>query len=93
MKRGVIPLAEEALHQLVGTALTDGDFCRRLLSQPREILGSFDLSPEEIAAIMRIKARSLEEFSRELNSWLEEQHALNGHRSRAPHRNGEGRSL
>lgn len=53
-----------ALQILIGTALTDRNFCRALLNGSRgRILQSYPLSPQEVEIIMAIRADTLEEFA------------------------------
>jgi hypothetical protein len=57
-----------ALQVLIGTALTDRDFCRALLNGSRgKILRTFPLTPQEIDIIMDIRADTLEEFAGQLH--------------------------
>jgi hypothetical protein len=56
---------------IVGTALTDATFRKDLLNGSRlRVLQSFDLTGEELEAIMAIRADSLDEFAGALHSLL-----------------------
>lgn len=56
---------------VVGTALTDSTFRKDLLNgSRRRVLQAFDLSGEEVEAIMAIRAESLDEFAGALHSLL-----------------------
>jgi hypothetical protein len=64
-------MSRMALHVLVGTALTDPDFCDRLLNGGRPtLLAEFDLTAEEREAVLPIEAGSLSEFATRLEEWL-----------------------
>jgi hypothetical protein len=56
---------------VVGTALTDNTFRKDLLNgSRRRVLQSFDLTGEEVEAIMGIRADSLDEFAGALHTLL-----------------------
>jgi hypothetical protein len=56
---------------VVGTALTDTTFRKDLLNgSRRRVLQSFDLTGEEVEAIMAIRAESLDEFAGALHTLL-----------------------
>lgn len=56
---------------VIARAVTDADFRERLLEQPDEILGDFDLSMAEIEALKHLDKSVLSEFSEKLmaESW------------------------
>jgi len=61
-----------ALQILVGTALTDPQFCHDLLNGRRRIiLSQFDLTEEERKAVLAVKAESIQDFAAQLCEWLE----------------------
>jgi hypothetical protein len=65
-------MSSMALQILVGTALTDGGFCERLLNGSRHnLLTDFDLTDEERQAVLGISAASIQEFAARLCEWLE----------------------
>lgn len=69
-----------ALNILVGTALTDTRFCERLLNGScRTLMADFDLDDEERRAVMKIRAKSIQEFAAELSASLD-LWAAEGHR-------------
>lgn len=56
---------------VVGTALTDTTFRKALLNgSRRRVLQSFDLTGEEVEAIMAIRADSLDEFAGAMHSLM-----------------------
>jgi hypothetical protein len=56
---------------VVGTALTDTTFRKDLLNgSRRRVLQTFDLTGDEVEAIMAIRAESLDEFAGALHSLL-----------------------
>lgn len=60
------------LQLLVGTALTDSDFCDTLLNGERHVLlAKFDLTEEEQHIIQTIRANSIEEFAMQLAEQLQ----------------------
>jgi len=63
-------MAHEALQAVVGTAIVDSTFRRNLLDRSPEALRRFELSPEESAAVLRIQARTMDGFARELHGWI-----------------------
>ena len=65
----------ERLQAIVGTALVDSSFRRRLLGGSYEVLNAFDLTPQEMSAVKMIRADSLQEFASELHQWMVRQTA------------------
>ncbi len=63
-------MSHEQVEVVVGTAVIDGDFRRRLLTNPSSVVQDFALTVEESRAIESIRARSLEEFARKLRRSL-----------------------
>ncbi len=64
-------MPNRSFQAIVGTALTDTTFRKDLLNgSRRRVLQSFDLTHEEIEAIMAIRASSLDEFASALHSLL-----------------------
>jgi hypothetical protein len=67
-------MAQTALHTLVGTALTDPEFCHDLLNGRRAaLLTKFDLTDEEREFVLFIEAESIQEFAARLCEWLKVQ--------------------
>jgi len=63
-----------ALQILVGTALTDPQFCHDLLNgRRRTILSQFDLTEEERKAVLGVEAESIQDFAAQLCEWLKAQ--------------------
>ncbi len=59
------------LNRLLGCALLDPDFLRRVLSAERSVaLQAFKLSPKERSTILASRANTLTELSRELTATL-----------------------
>jgi len=70
-------MAHMALQILVGTALTDPQFCHDLLNgRRRTLLGQFDLTEEEREAVLGVEAESIQEFAAQLWHWLTAQENL-----------------
>ena len=63
-------MAHEALQAIVGTAIVDSTFRHSLLNRSPEALRRFELTPEESAAVLRINAKTIEGFARELHGWI-----------------------
>jgi len=63
-------MAYENLQAVVGTAIVDSTFRRRLLNRSLEALKPFDLSSEEVDAIRSIHADTFEGFASALNRWI-----------------------
>jgi hypothetical protein len=67
-------MAQMTLHTLVGTALTDPDFCHDLLNGRRPtLLTKFDLTDEEREFVLFIEAESIQAFAAQLCEWLKAQ--------------------
>lgn len=60
----------ETLQAIVGTAIVDSSFRRNLLDRSPDALRSFELTPEESAAIAAIKAKTFQGFAKELHGWI-----------------------
>ncbi len=61
----------ESLQAVVGTAVIDTGFRRALLNgQRRQVVQSFNLTNEELDAVMAIRAKSLEQFAGQLDLWI-----------------------
>jgi len=73
-------MSQMALHALVGTALTDPQFCNDLLNGKRHtVLAKFDLTDEERKVVLVIEAESIQEFATHLCEWLEAQESPISH--------------
>lgn len=60
-------MSKEILSLLVGTALTDPEFCAKLLKGERHtLLAEFDFTEEERKAILAVRAESIQEFAAQL---------------------------
>lgn len=60
-------MSREGLQELVGRAIIDKDFERKLLHSPMDVIQAANLSPEEVKAILSIKADSLSQFAGKLH--------------------------
>jgi hypothetical protein len=59
------------IHEVIGTAIIDRDFCRTLLSGDRAaLLAAFELSPEERSMLLDIQADSLQGFAQHVYDWV-----------------------
>ena len=77
-------MSQMALQTLVGTALTDREFCNDLLNGRRHtLLTKFDLTDEEREVVLVIEAESIQEFAARLDEWLKVQESLISHPPRA----------
>ncbi|MDI7274811.1 MAG: Franean1_4349 family RiPP [Anaerolineae bacterium] len=65
-------MTHAALSQVIGTALVDDGFRRVLLRNPKEALAPFDLASDELTALSRIRAHTLEQFAAQLVTWFAE---------------------
>ncbi|MBN1400640.1 MAG: hypothetical protein JXA74_07370 [Anaerolineae bacterium] len=75
-------MAYERLQAVVGTALIDSGFRRSLLARSFGVLAEFDLSSEEVAAVMSVEADTLQEFASQLHQWMVRETASHILRSR-----------
>lgn len=67
-------MAFQSLQAVVGTAVTDSDFRRAILSgSRRSAIHRFDLSREETDAVMSIQADTLSQFAGQLHQWIMKQ--------------------
>ncbi len=70
-------MSHRILYKIIGTAITDPEFCGNLINERRsDLLTEFDLTDEEHDALMAIDADSLQEFSIQLETWLQAQEKL-----------------
>ncbi len=63
-------MSYEQVQAVIGTAIIDSEFRRRLLNSPARAVEEFDLTVDERSAIAGIRAQSLEDFARQLHCWL-----------------------
>jgi hypothetical protein len=61
-------------------ALIDGKFRDTLLTDAANVVGEFDLDPEEQDVLKTIRADSVTEFAQRLHTWMVERDGKNGHR-------------
>ncbi len=61
----------ESLQAVIGTAVIDSKFRIELLNNSRRhAIQKFDLTKEEMEAVMSIRADSLEQFAGQLDQWI-----------------------
>jgi hypothetical protein len=64
-------MAYESLQAVIGTAVIDSTFRQDLLNGSRHrVIANFDLTREEVDAVMGIRADSLEQFAGQLDRWI-----------------------
>ena len=64
-------MSAQSLQAIIGTALIDDDFRKALLNgSRRRVLQSFELTGDEVEAIMQLPGESLEQFAGELHQLL-----------------------
>jgi hypothetical protein len=64
-------MAYESLQAVVGAAIVDSGFRKALLNgSRRRVISSFNLSNDEVNAVMEIRADSLAQFAGQLDSWI-----------------------
>jgi len=82
----------QTLNRLVGTAATDRSFCQLLLRDPVTAAMGFGLLPEELQAVAGIRATSLVDFARQLDTWMLSCDHHNGNGNGNGRGNGSGYS-
>ena len=66
-------MAYEILQAVIGAAVIDSAFRKALMNgSRRRVLEDFDLSHEEVDAVLSIRADTLEEFAGQLDRWIME---------------------
>ena len=66
-------MSRKELDRLIGTALVDRVFCERLLDGSRQqLVGEFDLTPQERDLVLHASAQTLEELAGILAHWLDQ---------------------
>ncbi len=63
-------MMHRGLSDVIGTALVDVAFRRALLEDPAEAVAPFNLAADEVSALARIRAQTLEQFAEEVVAWL-----------------------
>jgi hypothetical protein len=61
-------MAQDAVSQIIGRAVTDAEFRSLLFSNPEQALQDYDLSGDEIEALKNLKQEDLEDFATKLDS-------------------------
>ncbi len=73
----------EGLRDLVGQGVVSDEFCKGIMNGKRaELIARFDLDPDEIAALLAIRADTLYEFAVALEKFLRSRTPLAMRRSR-----------
>ena len=63
-------MSEHAIHEIIGTAIVDQEFCRTLLEGDRAaLLTTFDLLPAERRKLLAIQAHDLHTFAQQVYDW------------------------
>ena len=73
-------MSDHTLNNIMCLALIDGKFRDNLLTDAANVMGEFDLDPEEQDILKAIKADSVTEFAQSLYTWMVERRGSNGHR-------------
>jgi hypothetical protein len=60
----------EKLNRIVGEAIINQEFCRRLLTDPRTAAIGFDLATDELELLSSLRADSVDQLARSLVSAL-----------------------
>ena len=60
----------QALNRIVGEAIVDREFRARLLADPRAAVSGFDLAADELELLATIRADSVDQFARQLETRL-----------------------
>jgi hypothetical protein len=87
-------MSHRALQRLITTAVTDPEFCSKLLNGDRPtLLTDFDFTDREREVLLSIGASSLQEFAARLDEWLQSQKSPVGSPNwgRMPHHYDYGR--
>jgi hypothetical protein len=63
-------MKHQNIQTLIGAAIVDYELRQRLLEDAASVIGEFDLTPEESAAIVSIKAASFQGFASQLHAWV-----------------------
>ena len=73
----------EGLRGLVGQSVISDEFCRGIMNGQRaELIARFDLDPDEVAALLAIRADTIYEFAVALEKFLTSRAHLAMRRSR-----------
>ena len=61
-------MAQDAVSQIIGRAVTDAEFRKTLFSNPEQVLQGYELEDDEKEALKNLKQEDLEDFSTKLDS-------------------------
>jgi hypothetical protein len=65
-------MVHRGVSEVIGTALVDDGFRQALLQNPGKAVVPFNLASEEVYALSRIRAQTLEQFAEQVVTWLGE---------------------
>jgi hypothetical protein len=60
-------MTKASVEQIIGRIITDEAFRKAFFAGPEKALEGYDLSPEELAALLKTKIEDVEGFSRKLD--------------------------
>lgn len=60
-------MSTEAVHQVIGRAVTDAAFRKLLFADPEEALSQYDLTEEERAALAELEEEAVSAFGNQLS--------------------------
>ena len=60
-------MSKEAVQAVIGKAVTDSKFRDALFANPEEVLGGYELTEAEVAALKSIDAETMESFAGSLD--------------------------
>lgn len=61
-------MSQEHLKTIIGRAIKDEDFAKKLLKSPDDAIKEYDLSEEEVARIKAMDRDQINQFARNLDS-------------------------
>jgi len=63
-------MGHESIQDLIGTAIVDAEFEKRLLQDAASVIGDFGLSPDEARVVLSVKAKTLQGFATQMQAWI-----------------------
>jgi hypothetical protein len=58
------------VQEVIGAAVLDAEFRQHLLKDATSVIGEFGLTPDEITAVLAVKAETFPGFASQIHSWL-----------------------
>jgi hypothetical protein len=58
------------IQTLIGAAVVDYELRQHLLENAAAVISDFDLTPEEAAAVLAVRATTFQGFASQLHGWL-----------------------